>query len=150
MGCKITTLADANFNNTPEFTLSGKKCQVKILNVCSGDTIWIAINLYNKILKFKVHMLGYYSPELSPRQDNPNRDSEIKAAKEAKQYLESLVLGKIVNAHFFDYYKDGLLLCNLYIDDPIKSSIPSPNKVCVNTLMVRKNHGRTYMGGQKN
>ena len=149
MGCKNSSLSAATYSNTPEFTLSNKKCHVKILNVCNGDTIWVAINLYNKILKFKVHMVGYYSPELSPRQNKPNRDSEIIAAQAAKQYLESLVLGKIVNAHFFDYYKDGLLLCNLYIADPIKSNIPSPNKVCVNTLMVRNNHGYTYMGAKK-
>jgi len=149
MGCKNSSLSNTTYNDTPEFTLSGKKCKVKILNVCNGDTVWLAINLYNRIFKFKVHMVGYNSPELSPRQNKPNRNTEITTAIAAKQYLETLVLNKIVDAHFFDYYKDGHLLCNLYINDPIKTIIPSPNKVCVNTLMIRNNHGYTYMGAKK-
>lgn len=149
MGRNISKLSRANFNNTPTFTLADKKCNVKVLKVYCGDTLWIAVNLYNTILKFKVRMIGYDSPKLHPLLDKPNRNDEIKAAAEAIEYLESLIMDKFVYAEFYKYDKHGIPLCNLYIDDPSKSCIPCPNRVCVNTLMIRNNHGCPYMGAIK-
>ena len=138
MGCKYTKLSKCNFDNTPTFTLSGKKCNAKVLDVYDGDTLWLAIFVYNTLLKFKVRMKGYDSPELRPLKKLPNRAKEIEKAKEARDYLKSLVLNKIVIAEFFKFDKYGRPLCNLY-----------SNKVCVNTLMIQNNYGYKYNGGKK-
>ena len=149
MGCLKSKLNNTTFDNTNTFTLSKKKCNVKVLRVYDGDTLWVALKLHNQFYKFKVRMLGYDSPELHPRLNKQNRIVEITKALAAKTYIENLVLNKIVSAEFYDFDKYGRPLCNLYIDDPDKCRIPCPNKVCVNTLMIRNNHGYPYMGGTK-
>jgi endonuclease YncB( thermonuclease family) len=154
MGCKYSkepVLQNATFENIPTFTLNGLNTNVKILNVYNGDTLWAALEHNTKICKYKIRMLEYDSPELHPLKSTPNRGTEISAAKEAKEYLEGLVLNKIVSAEFYDFDKYGRPLCKLYIPDPKKSilNVSSPNKVCVNTLMIRNGHGYQYMGGTK-
>ena len=148
MGCTKSKLDNLTFDKTPTFTLEGKKTKVKILKIYDGDTLWLGINLHGRFYKFKVRMMGYDSPEIKPRLDNPNRELVIQKAKEAKTYLESLVNNRTVDAEFFKFDKYGRPLCNLYIKDTT-SILPCKNKVCVNTLMVRNNHGYTYMGGKK-
>jgi len=154
MGCKYSkkpVLQNATFENIPTFTLNGINTNVKILKVYNGDTLWLALEHNNKICKYKIRMLEYDSPEFRPLKSIPNREVEIAAAKRAKQYLEELVLNKIVSAEFYDFDKYGRALCKLYIPDPKRLilNISSPNKVCVNTLMIRSGNGRQYMGGTK-
>ena len=67
----------------------------------------------------------------------------------AKNYLESLVYDKIVDIKFSGFDKYGRALSTLYIKDPDSNKILCPNKLEVNTLMVRKGHGYSYMGGAK-
>ena len=148
MGCTKSKLDSLTFDKTRTFTLEGKQTQVKILKVYDGDTLWLALKLHGYYYKFKVRMMGYDSPEIKPRLDIPNRNTVIKKAIEAKTFLENLLNNTIVDAEFFKFDKYGRPLCNLYIKDT-SSILPCKNRVCVNTLMVRNNHGYTYMGGKK-
>ena len=94
-------------------------------------------------------MFGYDSPELHPLKSTPNREKEVAAAVRAKEFLESLILNKIVTAEFYKYDKYGRPLCNIFIPDPDSSKIVCKNLLCVNTLMIRKGYGQEYMGGKK-
>ena len=142
-------LEKTDFNNTPTFTLDNIRTKVKVLKVYDGDTMWISIYLYSTLLKFKVRMLGYDSPEIHPKRDLPNREDHIQSAIAAKEYLESLVLDKIVDADFYKFDKYGRPLCNIFIPDPSSKTILCKNPMCVNTLMIRQGHGVPYMGGTK-
>ena len=120
-----------------------------VIKVYDGDTIWVSILLNSKLVKFKCRMLGYDSPELKPLLKIKNRDSIIQKAQAAKNYLENLVLHKIVDIKFSGFDKYGRALSTLYIKDPDSHKIHCPNKIEVNTLMVRRGHGYSYMGGTK-
>jgi len=151
MGCKASKLniKSSNFDNTELFTFDGIKTNAKVVKVYDGDTLWIVFNYYKRLIKIKVRMLGYDSPEIRPPKNLINRQNEIYRAHKAKEYIESLVLNKVVKVHLSKFDKYGRPLCTIYIPDPDKKFIPCPNELCVNTLMVRNNHGVTYMGGTK-
>jgi endonuclease YncB( thermonuclease family) len=87
-------------------------------------------------------MYGYDSPELKPPLTMINRKSEIKKAIEAKQYLSSLILNKIVTIYTTKRDKYGRILATVYI-----------NKGCsiinINQMMVEEKYGKPYYGGHK-
>jgi len=151
MGCHISKskVQNSNFESVETFSFDGIKTDAKVVKVYDGDTIWIVFNYRKKLTKTKVRMLGYDSPELKPPKNLINRNAEISRAIAAKKYLESLVLNKVVKVHLSKFDKYGRPLCTIYIPDPDTKFIPCANKLCVNTLMVRTNHGVTYMGGTK-
>ena len=141
----------AEFSEIPKFSLNGMRKNCKVLKIYDGDTLWIASTLFNdKLYRFNVRMLGYDSPEMKPSLKNPDRDSEIIAAKSAKKYLEDLILNKIVNVRFYEFDKYGRPLCEIYttISDK-KCLFSTKEKVCVNDLMIEKGHGYPYTGGTK-
>ena len=156
MGCRLSKcsceenkLRNSTMENTPTFNLPTKKIKCKVIKVYDGDTIWVSILLNSKLVKFKCRMLGYDSPELKPLLKIKYRDSIIQKAQAAKNYLENLVLHKIVDIKFSGFDKYGRALSTLYIKDPDSHKIHCPNKIEVNTLMVRRGHGYSYMGGTK-
>lgn len=144
-------LNSAEFSELPKFSLNGMRKKCKILKIYDGDTLWLASTLFNdKLYRFNIRMLGYDSPEMKPLLNNPNRDSEIIAAKSAKKFLEELILNKIVNVRFYDFDKYGRPLCEIYTNSTDKKCLFSGReKICVNTLMIEKGHGYPYDGGTK-
>ena len=79
---------------------------------------------------------------MKPKRDLPNRDQEIKKAKDAKQYLSDLVLNKIVKFESMGYDKYGRLLGKLYI-------LNCCSEQEINQLMIDLGHGYPYFGGTK-
>ena len=143
----MSYLDNINYENTVPFIPPVK--YGKVIKVYDGDTIWVSIFLNKQLVKFKCRMLGYDSPELKPLLKIKNRHEIIAKAIAAKNYLESLVYDKIVDIKFSGFDKYGRALSTLYIKDPDSNKILCPNKLEVNTLMVRKGHGYSYMGGAK-
>lgn len=128
-------------NNIALYKLKGNfRC--KVVDVYDGDTVTIV--LYNKLgyEKHKLRMYGYDSPEMKPRLNSPNREEEIKKAKDAKQYLSNLVLNKIVKFESMGYDKYGRLLGKLYL-----LNLCSEQEL--NQLMIDLGHGYPYFGGTK-
>ena len=121
----------------------------KVIKVYDGDTIWVSIILHGKPVKFNCRMLGYDSPEIKPSLKLKNRDNIIIKAKSARDYLSDLILNKIVDIKFSGFDKYGRALTTIFIDDPDSSRILCANKMEINTLMIRKGHGYSYMGGKK-
>lgn len=87
-----------------------------------------------------VRLLGIDTYEIKPKLNILNRDEHIKKAKLAKEYLESLILNKIVFVEFsnskFDPYSRPLV--NIYIDN-----------VNVTELLIKNKHGIYYDGHKK-
>lgn len=128
-------------NELPLYKLKGNfRC--KVVDVYDGDTVTIV--LFNKFgfEKHKLRMYGYDSPEMKPKRDLPNREEEIKKAKEAKKYLSDLVLNKIVKFESMGYDKYGRLLGKLYI-------LNYCSEQEINQLMVDLGYGYPYFGGTK-
>lgn len=146
MGNCITNykLSKTTNENTELFTFDGYKTDCKVVDVYDGDTITVTFSYRCKIIKYKVRMYGYDSPEMKPSKDMINRDTEIKKAKEAKAYLEKLIGNKIVILECGKFGKFGRLLGKIYI----KGSC-FKNGLYVNGHMVERGYGKPYFGGKK-
>lgn len=109
----------------------------KVVDVYDGDTCTVVYQIDKQLIKEKVRMLGYDSAELRPKRKHfPNeedRQEEIKKGKVARDYLSSLVLGKILVLKCGGRGSFGRRLGTLFLDDQ-----------CVNDLMVKSHHGEVY------
>tara|TARA_A100001015_G_C14934980_1_gene690047 strand:- start:883 stop:1317 length:435 start_codon:yes stop_codon:yes gene_type:complete len=144
MGCYYSFLyKNYNFDNTPTWSLKGKKIKVKVLKVYDGDTIWIALKLKGKIYKLKIRLYGIDTPEMKPPKNQVDRDKEIAEAKKSKTFLSDLVLNKIITIKCGDWDKYGRLLATLYINNYCSN-------IDVNKLMIEKGLAKEYFGGTKN
>ena len=130
-------------------------------SVYDGDTITIIIpvksHIYNMISQdhiddksdnnksnivyfnsIKIRLLGIDTPEIKPSKDLPNRDEHIIKAKEAKEFLSSNILGKVIRVELLYNDKYGRPLAKIYNDN-----------ICLNDLMVEKGYAKNYNGGTK-
>ena len=108
---------------------------VKPIN--SNDTTNIKLN------KIKVRLFGIDTPELKPSKNLVDRDLHIAKAKEARDFLSSMILNKIIKVQFLQNDKYGRPLVKLYtIDD-------KQNEIYINDLMITKGYAKSYNGGTK-
>ena len=145
MGCKLTLLKNATFDNTPLWSLNNQIHYVKVLKVYDGDTIWIAIRINFIIYKIKVRLSGIDTPEMKPPKNQKNRNEEINAAKKSKKFLADLVDKKVIKMKCGEWDKYGRLLGTLII----KGNNLCSSEINVNKLMIEKGHAKEYFGGTK-
>jgi endonuclease YncB( thermonuclease family) len=126
----LSALHACTDKNTKKFGITGRYT-AKSLSVYDGDTITIALCPFQTdIWKFKVRMMHYNSAELKSK--NPD---EKKKALEAKQFLQSQILDKIIEIDITGTDKYGRLLGVVYCDG------------CnINQLMLDRGYGRPYNG----
>ena len=132
-------------DNTPIWSLKDKYRYVKILKVYDGDTAWIALRLDGKVYRHKIRLLGIDTPEMKPPMNMPNREEEIRKAKEAKKFLSDLVENKVIKIKCGNWDKYGRLLATLYTNGSCFTS-----SVDINQLMIDKKLAKAYFGGKKN
>lgn len=138
MGNKIAkTLLSYENNSRPIYKIVGRY-NAKVVDVYDGDTITVSIINNFTIQKHKLRMLGYDSPEMKPRLNIPNRAEEIEKAKQAKNFLNNLILNKVVLADINGFDKYGRLLGTIFYD--------TKN---INQVMLDNGHGYVYNGGTK-
>lgn len=125
-------------DSVPLFSLKGKVLPCKVVDVYDGDTCTVVIKLHGELTKFKLRMYGYDSPEKRPSRSLPNRDEEIKAAKEARQALIDIIGDDLVTLKCGSWDKYGRLLGILYKDD-----------LNINSYMIQNGFGYKYEGGTK-
>ena len=132
--------------NTKLFNFDGYRTICKVVDVYDGDTITVTFVFRGKVIKHKVRMYGYDSPEMKPRLNKQNRDKEIKKAKEAKEYLKSLIDNKIVIIECGKFGKYGRLLGKIYVGG---SCLTPSLYINGHTCMVDMGYGIEYFGGTK-
>jgi endonuclease YncB( thermonuclease family) len=101
----------------------------------SSDTNKTNIVYFNKI---RLRLFGIDTPEIKPKKDIPNRDVHISKAKEARDFLSTLILNKIIKVEFLQNDKYGRPLAKIY-----------HNNICLNNLMIEKEYAKKYDGGAK-
>ena len=152
------------YTNTLEkkkFNLDNIKGNFYVESVYDGDTITLNVpiktHIYNMISSneideqsnnnksneitlytVRIRLLGIDTPEIKPSKDLPNRDEHIKKAKEARDFLSNLILGKIIKVEFLTNDKYGRPLAKIY-----------NGNICLNDLMVEKGYAKKYLGGTK-
>ena len=147
MGNKINKLKYATYDNTPTWSLNNTFTQVKVIKIYDGDTIWIAMYLKGKIYKLKVRLAGIDTPEMKPPKSQKNRDKEILAAKESKNFLANLIDQKVIWMKCGEWDKYGRLLGIIFIIE--RKCLICKNKINVNQLMIQNGYAKPYDGGTK-
>jgi endonuclease YncB( thermonuclease family) len=152
---------DSNFDYKliKKFNLEGIIGEFYVKSVYDGDTITVYIpmkisiysnvsvnfidsnNLNDKTIcnyEIRLRLFGIDTPELKPGKNIPNREEHIKKAHEAKEFLENLILNKIVQIEFLTNDKYGRPLGIIYF-----------NNININKLMVEQGLAKEYDGGTK-
>ena len=107
-----------------------------VIKVYDGDTITIASKLpYNNspMYRFSVRLNGIDCPEIKGKDDNEKQCAQI-----AKQFMNELVLNKIVTLKNIDTEKYGRILADVYIGE-----------LNVNNYMIEKRLAVSYDGKTK-
>lgn len=83
----------------------------KITDVYDGDTVHAIFKFGDKHIKLHVRLVGYDCPEMR------SSNAELKKkAYEARDYLRSLILGKIVKLQLGEFDKYGRTLGDIFIE----------------------------------
>lgn len=131
--------------NTPEYSLEGLRCRVKVLRILDGDTLEIA--LYHAGLRrnyrHRVRLYGIDTPEKRPPKDQPDREKEIVASARSTDALRHRLeaIHNLPDAVFHSADKYGRLLCTLYAPDRPSASI--------NDWMIAEGYAFAYFGKTK-
>lgn len=138
------------------FSLNGVITYAKILSNYDGDTADCLLVHNDNLMRFKVRLYGYDSPEMKPSLNIKDRDEIKKKALEAKKRLWNLTTGlddinnknhkKIIKIVCDDFDKYGRLLITAY-DIDIGDNLEFENSI--NKKMIDEGHGYSYLGGTK-
>jgi endonuclease YncB( thermonuclease family) len=133
-------LKNCNYENTPTYSLTGKRCKGKILKVYDGDTVWVALPIPNDVYKYKARLFGYDSPEMRPSKEDEKHDEIVQSAIGAKKRLQELICeNELMDVELLEFDKYGRILIKLYGKDGH----------CINDQMVQEGFGKPYFGGKK-
>lgn len=116
----------------------------KVIHVYDGDTITITSKLPYKespLYKFRVRLARIDSPEIKG-----DSTEEQHLARISKEYLESLVLNKIVYLENVSTDKYGRILADVYLQERVNNKVININ---VNDKMLASKHAIKYNGGSK-
>jgi len=130
-------------NNTNYFSFNGKTIKAKVVDCYDGDTITCIFKHDDNYYKFKIRMLGYDSPEIKPMKTIPEKERNviINKARDAKEYIEKLMLNKIVYLTCNKFDKYGRILATVKMN-------PS-DKETINDQMIGLGYGYPYDGKTK-
>lgn len=134
----LKTLTEDECKKVPLFSLDGMDFNCRVTNVYDGDTCHVIIRHNDKLLRFKLRMEGYDSPEMRPPKNKENRGDIIISAKKAKDALIIKTRDKILKLKCGKWDKYGRLLGTLY-----------DNKININQWMIKNDYGYEYYGGTK-
>lgn len=122
---------------TKKFSLNGHKTYAKCVHVYDGDTMHAIFKLpnTNEFYKWDVRLNGIDTPEMKSK-----NNAEKEKAVEARDFLASKILDKIIVLECLYFDKYGRLLANIYLDDVNNS---------VNQMMIDNGFAKQYSGGTK-
>ena len=108
----MTTLSEQSLD-TPLFTLNGQIYPAKCVKCYDADTIHVVILLHGTYTRFRCRLKGIDTAELR------SKNKEEKAhAKQARDYLKTLILNKLVTIRCYDFDKYGRLLVDVFCESP--------------------------------
>ena len=130
---------------TSIFTLKGRKCWGRVVDVYDGDTIKIILPIFGEFFRFNARLDGIDTAEIK------SADDEIKKlAKKAKERLTELIAEKhnmegknlvwIVWVECLEWDKYGRLLVNIY---------KKPGGESLAKTLIKENLAYEYDGGRK-
>lgn len=127
-------LQNLNPSNIQRFSFEGLERQCRIIKCYDGDTITIIFRFNKQYYKLSCRIVGIDTPEL-----RTSNEKEKKAGYEAKEFLEKLILDKILLVKFGKYGKYGRPLIKVFL----------PNKQSISDIMISNKYAKPYFGGKK-
>ena len=129
----LRKMKEIDGNTVDLFSLADCDFIAKCVEVYDGDTITVVIcfDLTNKFLKFKVRLLGIDTPEIRTRDK-----LEKKRGFEARDYLRSLILNKLIYLKCGKFDKYGRLLGTVLSINDHKN---------INDLLIDGGYAEPYM-----
>ena len=123
-------------DSLPKIIYLNKIIKARVTDVYDGDTVTVIFLIGEVPVKYKIRLKGIDTPEI--RAGKGKLKIEKLAAIQAKQYLSSLVLNKIVDLtiHGWDKYGGRVLGTIFFINQNI------------NRLMIDNGYAKEY-GGEK-
>lgn len=118
---------------TPIFSLSGLSLEAKCVKCYDADTVHLVFFFNNNFQRFCCRLHGIDCAEI--RSKDPE---EKKQAREARDFVRSIILDKVVDIECLAFDKYGRLLVKIYLDE-----------VCLNDLLISKKYAYQYLGGRK-
>lgn len=129
----IKMLQNTTYENTREYCdLSGLITVGKVVKVYDGDTFWLAIplnslrnnSLYqgcepvtSEFVRIKIRLARIDCPEIRPKKDCINAETEKYKANEAKKFVEQLILNQIVSIKIISKDLYGRYITEVTIND---------------------------------
>jgi endonuclease YncB( thermonuclease family) len=145
---------------TPQFSLNGQKMWGRVVNVYDGDTLTIALNVFNNVYKFSVRMNGIDTCEIKSKNE---KNKELACISRSR--LLSLITGKDISetstwndrrkinnilsktvyciwVECLEFDKYGRLLANIYKDDNSKEYF---SQILINEKLAYEYKGDTKL-----
>lgn len=111
-----------------------KNIYARVYSVYDGDTISVIFKFNDEFIKYSCRIIEIDTPELRTK----NKE-EKKLGIEARDYLRSLILDKIVKLNVLNFDKYGRLLVRVFTD----------NNEDISKLMISGGYAKMYYGGKK-
>jgi micrococcal nuclease len=112
MGCiSCNQLEKCTLKNTAKFTLAKQVFEAKVLHCYDGDTVTIAFPFKGEFFQKNLRIFGIDTPEIRTKNDN-----EKKLGLQARDYLTTLILNRIVTVHCNGEDKYGRILGTIFCD----------------------------------
>lgn len=107
-----------------------------------GDTTGFCWIYCNKVYKYKCRCMGYDSPEIRCKADDPEREAKKELARKAKDFfIELMAQDTTVTIHCGKFDKYGRVLVTMYNKTNGDKSL--------NDIMIENGYGYPYFGGTK-
>lgn len=159
----LIDLKKAKIDDYPLFSFENLITKGKVVHNYDGDTVDLLFINNSNIIHVKARLFGYDSPEMKVSKSDPDRESKIKKANQAKDKLWELCAKcsfnksnnyheNILNIWCHEFDKYGRLLVTLFEPDIEfnNNNFDEAFKLSINFKMIQDGNGYPYYGGTKN
>ena len=129
----MTDLLNIDENDISYFSFNNEEKQAKCIKVYDGDTITVVFDTFGTLCKHRIRLYGIDTPEIRTK-DLVEKEKGF----EARDFLRSIILNKIITIKCGEFDKYGRLLGTVIHDGSN-----------INELLIEKKYAYAYFGGTK-
>lgn len=137
---KFREINEANYENTPEFSLNGSLKHAKVVKVYDGDTIHVVFQHFDRLFRWNCRICNIDTPELRTKNNHEKQLGYI-----VRDKLIKMLQDKMVTVKCYDFDKYGRLLIDVYMPDEYKDH----DYQLLSEWMVEHHMAFQYDGGTK-
>lgn len=135
----IERLQNLDCSVVKRFSFDGLSTLARVINIYDPDTITIAFEHNQEVIKINVRLEGIDAPELKS-----SNEAESHACVIGAKRLEELIGDKVIRVEFGKFDKYGRPMVRLYTLEPLEESL-----TCINEYLLKYQYVREYSGEKK-